>query len=75
MVPKLVAELLKRGWKDEEVKLALGQNLIRVLTEAEAVRRGDTHTHITASSKQSHHTAVTVWLCKLAHTRSCYLPD
>lgn len=44
-VPKLVAELLKRGWKDEEVRLALGKNLIRVLNAAEAVRRRHRHTH------------------------------
>lgn len=37
-VPKLVAELLRRGWTDEEVKAALGDNLLRVLSEAEKVR-------------------------------------
>ncbi|XP_041796786.1 dipeptidase 1 [Chelmon rostratus] len=37
-VPKLVAELLRRGWTDDEVKAALGNNLIRVLKEAEEVR-------------------------------------
>lgn len=39
-VPKLVAELLKRGWTDEDVKAALGGNLLRVLKQAEAVRGG-----------------------------------
>lgn len=39
-VPKLVAELLRRGWTDEEVKAALGNNLLRVLKKAEAVRSG-----------------------------------
>lgn len=48
MVPKLVAELLRREWTEEEVSLALGKNLIRVLSEAEAVRRR--HTRITTSS-------------------------
>lgn len=37
-VPALVAELLRRGWTDKDVKDALGNNLIRVLREAEAVR-------------------------------------
>ncbi|XP_034738130.1 dipeptidase 1 [Etheostoma cragini] len=37
-VPKVVAELLRRGWTDEEVKAALGDNLLRVLREAEKVR-------------------------------------
>ncbi|XP_040897553.1 dipeptidase 1 [Toxotes jaculatrix] len=36
-VPKLVAELLRRGWTDDEVKAALGDNLLRVLTEVERV--------------------------------------
>ncbi|XP_042339113.1 dipeptidase 1-like, partial [Plectropomus leopardus] len=34
-VPRVVAELLKRGWTDEEVKAALGKNLLRVLSKAE----------------------------------------
>ncbi|XP_054465497.1 dipeptidase 1 [Anoplopoma fimbria] len=37
-VPKVVAELLRRGWTDEEVKAALGNNLLRVLSNAEKVR-------------------------------------
>ncbi|XP_069030508.1 dipeptidase 1 [Embiotoca jacksoni] len=37
-VPGLVAELLRRGWTDEEVKAALGNNLLRVLAEVERVR-------------------------------------
>ncbi|XP_042349520.1 dipeptidase 1 isoform X2 [Plectropomus leopardus] len=37
-VPRVVAELLKRGWTDEEVKAALGKNLLRVLSKAEEVR-------------------------------------
>jgi len=40
-VPNVVAELLRRGWSDEEVKAALGNNLLRVLSQAERVR----HTH------------------------------
>lgn len=37
-VPKVVAELLSRGWTDEEVKSVLGNNLLRVLKKAEEVR-------------------------------------
>ncbi|XP_076594124.1 dipeptidase 1 [Chaetodon auriga] len=37
-VPNLVAELLRRKWTDEEIKAALGNNLLRVLREVEAVR-------------------------------------
>ncbi|KAF7703338.1 hypothetical protein HF521_022345 [Silurus meridionalis] len=36
--PDLVAELLKRGWTDDEVKDALGRNLIRVFKAVEAIR-------------------------------------
>lgn len=38
-VPDLVAELLRRGWSEVEVKAALGENLLRVLTAVEMVRR------------------------------------
>ncbi|XP_077419934.1 dipeptidase 1 isoform X2 [Vanacampus margaritifer] len=37
-VPSLVAELLRRGWSDQEVSAALGNNLLRVLKRAEEVR-------------------------------------
>ncbi|XP_068178995.1 dipeptidase 1 [Antennarius striatus] len=36
--PNVVAELLRRGWTDEDVKDALGNNLLRVFSEAEAIR-------------------------------------
>ncbi|XP_036400097.1 dipeptidase 1 [Megalops cyprinoides] len=36
--PDLVAELLRRGWTDSEVKAALGENLLRVFREVERVR-------------------------------------
>ncbi|KAF4082864.1 hypothetical protein AMELA_G00133310 [Ameiurus melas] len=36
--PDLVAELLRRGWTDDEVKDALGRNLIRVFKDVEMVR-------------------------------------
>ncbi|MGH0119647.1 UNVERIFIED_CONTAM: hypothetical protein FKN15_058098 [Acipenser sinensis] len=35
--PDLVAELLRRGWSDVEVKAALGDNLLRVFREVEKV--------------------------------------
>ncbi|XP_038139660.1 dipeptidase 1 [Cyprinodon tularosa] len=35
--PHLVAELLRRGWTDQEVKAALGENLLRVMKKAEEV--------------------------------------
>ncbi|XP_075877087.1 dipeptidase 1 [Nelusetta ayraudi] len=37
-VPNVVAELLRRGWSETDVKSALGNNLLRVLREAEKVR-------------------------------------
>ena len=33
--PALVAELMRRGWKDDELRLLLGENLLRVWTQAE----------------------------------------
>jgi membrane dipeptidase len=35
--PALTAELLRRGYKDEEVKKILGQNILRVMRAAEGV--------------------------------------
>ncbi len=35
--PALVAELLRRGWTDEDAKKAIGRNVLRVMREAEAV--------------------------------------
>jgi membrane dipeptidase len=35
--PRLTAELLRRGWSDDEVRKALGLNVLRVMREAEAV--------------------------------------
>jgi membrane dipeptidase len=37
--PDLIAELLRRGWKPEEVKKLVGLNALRVLREAERVSR------------------------------------
>uniref|UniRef100_A0A673MQ25 Dipeptidase n=1 Tax=Sinocyclocheilus rhinocerous TaxID=307959 RepID=A0A673MQ25_9TELE len=36
--PNLVAELLRRKWSDEEIRDALGRNLLRVFREVEEVR-------------------------------------
>ncbi|XP_057185202.1 dipeptidase 1 [Triplophysa rosa] len=36
--PDLVAELLRRGWTDEDITKALGRNLLRVFKEVERVR-------------------------------------
>ena len=35
--PKLFAELIRRGWSDEDLKLLAGENVLRALTEAERV--------------------------------------
>jgi membrane dipeptidase len=35
--PYLFAELIRRGWKDDDLRKVAGLNLIRMLTEAEAV--------------------------------------
>jgi membrane dipeptidase len=35
--PALTAELLKRGYKDDEIKKILGLNIVRVMRDAEAV--------------------------------------
>jgi membrane dipeptidase len=34
--PELFAELIRRGWSDEDLRKLAGQNLLRVLREAEA---------------------------------------
>ncbi|XP_054748278.2 dipeptidase 1-like [Lytechinus pictus] len=36
--PNLIAELIRRGWTEKEVKAAMGNNLLRVLRRAEQVR-------------------------------------
>ena len=38
--PDLTAELLKRGYKDEDVKKILGLNVLRVMRQAEKVAAG-----------------------------------
>ena len=37
MYPNLFAELIRRGWSDRELKLVAGENLLRVLGQAEKV--------------------------------------
>lgn len=39
MYPNLFAELIRRGWKDQDLKLIAGENLLRVLSRAEQVSR------------------------------------
>lgn len=39
MYPNLFAELIRRGWSDEDLKLVAGENLLRVMAQAEAVSR------------------------------------
>lgn len=50
-VPNVVAELLRRGWTDSDVKAALGNNLLRVMREAEKVS-GDAHRHTRFQQKE-----------------------
>jgi membrane dipeptidase len=38
-LPKITLELLKRGWSDEDVKKLLGENFLRVFSEATAYAR------------------------------------
>ena len=51
--PALVAELLKRGYSDQDVKKVVGLNLLRVMREAETVS-----TRLQASRGPSHATLV-----------------
>jgi len=37
--PSLVAELLRRGYKDDEIRKILGQNMLRVMREVEKVSK------------------------------------
>ena len=37
MYPKLTAELLRRGWSDEDIRKLLGLNVLRVMKQAETV--------------------------------------
>jgi membrane dipeptidase len=37
--PSLVAELLRRGYKDDEIKKIVGQNTLRVMREVEKVSK------------------------------------
>jgi membrane dipeptidase len=39
MYPNLFAELIRRGWSDEDLKLLAGENVLRVLEQAEKVSR------------------------------------
>jgi membrane dipeptidase len=37
--PALSAELLRRGYKDDEIRKIIGQNVLRVMREAETVSK------------------------------------
>ena len=37
--PRLTAELLRRGWSDDDIKKLLGLNVLRVVRQAEAVAK------------------------------------
>jgi membrane dipeptidase len=37
MYPNLFAELIHRGWSDNDLKLLAGENVLRVLEQAEKV--------------------------------------
>jgi len=37
--PALTAELLRRGYSDEDVRKILGKNILRVMRQAEAVAK------------------------------------
>jgi membrane dipeptidase len=39
MYPNLFAELIRRGWSDEDLKLLAGENVLRALEQAEKVSR------------------------------------
>lgn len=39
MYPNLFAELIRRGWTDEDLKLLAGENVLRVMEQAEQVAR------------------------------------
>ncbi len=70
-MPKLVAELLRRNWTDEEVKAALGNNLLRVFREAENVRESQTRTRTrtqTQASTQRHEPLKLIRIAVWPHT-------
>jgi membrane dipeptidase len=39
MYPNLFAELIRRGWKDDDLKLLAGENVLRAFAQAEAVSK------------------------------------
>ena len=48
--PRLFAVLIERGWSDDDLKKLAGENLLRVMREAEAVAR-DLQSESTATDK------------------------
>lgn len=61
--PDLVAELLRRGWTDDDIKNALGKNLLRVFGEVERVR---THKNIYAYANQLNIAKNSILTCKIS---------
>jgi membrane dipeptidase len=43
MYPNLFAELIRRGWSDDDLKLLAGENLLRAFAQAEAVSKRLSH--------------------------------
>lgn len=54
-VPNVVAELLRRGWSETDVKSALGNNLLRVLRATEKVCWRRTQTQVSGRKKKKQH--------------------
>jgi membrane dipeptidase len=54
--PALLAELMRRGWRDQDIAKLAGENILRVMTKAEAVARDlaamlpDTRSNLAAAS-------------------------
>ncbi|XP_077568944.1 dipeptidase 1 isoform X3 [Stigmatopora nigra] len=66
-VPNLVAELLRRGWSEQEIKAALSENLLRVFKQVEGVSTTNTKDmqpfqNLQVQSKQAFYMALKCWL-------------
>jgi membrane dipeptidase len=44
MLPNITYELLKRGYSERDIRKILGENLLRVMAEAERVARSSSRT-------------------------------
>jgi membrane dipeptidase len=52
-LPKITLELVKRGYKDDEIKKILGENFLRVFAETEAYAKA-THTTLSGDGSLKH---------------------